>query len=321
MKSKKKKGLTLIEIIVSLAILGIIIAPILSLTLTTVKISKSSENKILATNLAQQCTEYIKSAVIINDSFLGSLQSDVGLVENNDDKLKELMKNEDKTPFKLYTLPEKSQYKNFITKISYKIDNETPIDENSDNSDYDMIITVDSVNKISIMNNKNIQQPSSGNNVFSEGNPRPIIKIINNESDVECSVKLGDVYVFSGVKINKKLNTIGKVKIIFQSTNNINVDINAENMESSDPDDNQPPNGNLALKVLKTSNSNYDYTVVENDGVNSENISEQYEIFDITKIDPNKLMKSYLVNIEEWYYDSKSNTKILMQQVKTYKTL
>jgi prepilin-type N-terminal cleavage/methylation domain-containing protein len=64
---KSKKGLTLIEIIISLAILSIIIAPILSLTLNSVKINKKSDEKMEALSLAQKKIEGIKSPKYIID--------------------------------------------------------------------------------------------------------------------------------------------------------------------------------------------------------------------------------------------------------------
>ncbi len=62
---KSKKGLTLIEIIISLAILSIIIGPILSLTLTSVKTTKKSDEKMEALSLAQKKMEGIKSSKYI----------------------------------------------------------------------------------------------------------------------------------------------------------------------------------------------------------------------------------------------------------------
>lgn len=58
---KSKKGLTLIEVIISLAILGIIITPIYTMTINTVKINKVSEDKQEALAIAQEYMEYIKS--------------------------------------------------------------------------------------------------------------------------------------------------------------------------------------------------------------------------------------------------------------------
>lgn len=62
MKVKKvKKGMTLLEVIISLAILGIIITPIFSLTINTVKMNKKSDDKLKALAIAQEYMEYIKS--------------------------------------------------------------------------------------------------------------------------------------------------------------------------------------------------------------------------------------------------------------------
>lgn len=59
---KYKKGFTLIEVILSIAILSIIIGPILSLTLSTVKINKQSDDKLKAISLGQKHLEEIKSS-------------------------------------------------------------------------------------------------------------------------------------------------------------------------------------------------------------------------------------------------------------------
>lgn len=56
------KGLTLVEIMVSLAVLGIIIVPITSLFLFSVKTNKISEEQLIAQSLAQQYIEDLKSS-------------------------------------------------------------------------------------------------------------------------------------------------------------------------------------------------------------------------------------------------------------------
>ncbi|WMJ80843.1 type II secretion system protein [Clostridium sp. MB40-C1] len=57
---RKKKGFTLLEIVITLAILGIIIVPISNLVFTSVKTAKASEDKQKAANLAQKYIEQIK---------------------------------------------------------------------------------------------------------------------------------------------------------------------------------------------------------------------------------------------------------------------
>ncbi|WP_102401016.1 type IV pilus modification PilV family protein [Haloimpatiens massiliensis] len=58
---KRKSGLTLIEVLISLAILGIIITPFLSMGLSTVSLGEKSEEKQQALAIAQEYMEKIKS--------------------------------------------------------------------------------------------------------------------------------------------------------------------------------------------------------------------------------------------------------------------
>lgn len=57
------KGVTLLELIISLAILSIIIIPISSMTLTSTKIDITSEDKLRAVALAQEAMEFAKNPV------------------------------------------------------------------------------------------------------------------------------------------------------------------------------------------------------------------------------------------------------------------
>jgi len=68
----KQKGFTLVELIITIAILGIIIVPISSMVLTSAKITKDSEDKLNATNIAQEYMEKIKSddLLVLNNSQL-----------------------------------------------------------------------------------------------------------------------------------------------------------------------------------------------------------------------------------------------------------
>ncbi|CAH2214669.1 PilW family protein [Tepidibacter aestuarii] len=57
---KCNKGLTLVELVVSLALLGIIIAPLSSFFVNTIKVNKNSENQMIANQLAQKYMEQLK---------------------------------------------------------------------------------------------------------------------------------------------------------------------------------------------------------------------------------------------------------------------
>ena len=107
-KPLKKKGASLVEIIISLAILTIIIVPISNLALTAVKIEKDSGVKLKANALSQQITEYIKDA---DDGTLSAIDttlmgSKLGLSSDVDDSIKKnLMEDETgktKEEFKFY---------------------------------------------------------------------------------------------------------------------------------------------------------------------------------------------------------------------------
>jgi prepilin-type N-terminal cleavage/methylation domain-containing protein len=65
---KKKKGLTLIEILISLTILAIIVIPISNLVLSSVKLNKSGEDKQKAVTIAQQIIEELKAAPKLESS-------------------------------------------------------------------------------------------------------------------------------------------------------------------------------------------------------------------------------------------------------------
>ncbi|SHJ82782.1 type IV pilus modification PilV family protein [Tepidibacter formicigenes] len=64
---KSNKGLTLVELIVSLAILGIIVAPLSSYFVNSIKINMNSENRMKANLLAQKYMEEEKHNDVTNE--------------------------------------------------------------------------------------------------------------------------------------------------------------------------------------------------------------------------------------------------------------
>lgn len=90
----KEKGFTLIEVLISLAILAIVIIPILSMVLGSVKTNKAGEDKEKTLYIAQQYVEKFKN----QDSFLIGEDSDFKDVPDNPD----------------------FQYKQTITELDYK---------------------------------------------------------------------------------------------------------------------------------------------------------------------------------------------------------
>lgn len=63
---KNRKGITLIEIIVTLAIVGIIVVPISTLFISTARTNKFAEDKMEATALAQNYMERVKASTDVN---------------------------------------------------------------------------------------------------------------------------------------------------------------------------------------------------------------------------------------------------------------
>lgn len=91
-KSSKKKGLTLIEIIISLAILSIVVIPLGNLALTSVRIEKDSELKLKANILSQQIIEYIKDSSVTFSNIDPVLKvSNLSLSDFNDDSIKNVL--------------------------------------------------------------------------------------------------------------------------------------------------------------------------------------------------------------------------------------
>lgn len=66
-----KKGSTLIEVLISIAILGIMLLPVLSIVTDSVKMNKESEDKEKAIAISQKYVEQIKSEDIFNSTDLG----------------------------------------------------------------------------------------------------------------------------------------------------------------------------------------------------------------------------------------------------------
>ncbi|MBF8982641.1 type II secretion system protein [Lutibacter sp. B2] len=111
---KNKKGFTLIEIIVSIAILGIIIVPISSLFVTSVRMNKQSEEMMMASQKAQQIIEALRS-----DEKLKADPNEELKVDPNEDKslnyegykISNEQSNEDKEYYAIITLEEDEEYK------------------------------------------------------------------------------------------------------------------------------------------------------------------------------------------------------------------
>lgn len=86
---KSKKGFTLLEVIISFALISIILIPIANLVLTSVKINKSTENKQQAKAVLQETIENIKAVDNFSSALSKPLNNGITLSEatGEDDKL------------------------------------------------------------------------------------------------------------------------------------------------------------------------------------------------------------------------------------------
>jgi prepilin-type N-terminal cleavage/methylation domain-containing protein len=86
---KSKKGFTLLEVIISFALISIILIPIANLVLTSVKINKSTENKQQAKAVLQETIENIKAIDNLSSFISKPLNNGITLSETTgeDNKL------------------------------------------------------------------------------------------------------------------------------------------------------------------------------------------------------------------------------------------
>lgn len=86
---KSKKGFTLLEVIISFALISIILIPIANLVLTSVKINKSTENKQQAKAVLQETIENIKAIDNFSSALSQPLNNGITLSEatGEDNKL------------------------------------------------------------------------------------------------------------------------------------------------------------------------------------------------------------------------------------------
>ncbi|GFZ32512.1 hypothetical protein CSC2_30380 [Clostridium zeae] len=197
-KSKKKKGMTLLEVIISIAIIGIMIVPIGNMILTSVKINKNGEDKQQAVYLSQQVLDGLKS--------IGSFEN-ATIVLNNDSS-NPLLINALGTAGSLnlgdyrvdVTINRKNQdvsYNNNDTSTSY--DEKVEVSRDDDNRTFTLDGTVKTIS-----NNKNdlyitVNSSVSGgvtqyNLTFNNTTTNNIFTITKNTFTNKINVKFSDLY-------------------------------------------------------------------------------------------------------------------------------
>lgn len=200
MKRKKiTKGLTLIEILISLAILSIILIPISNMIAASVNLNTSGESKQKAVTISQQTIEELKALNEIRTSTtLGN-----GLVINTaDGKVDE------------YT-GTRNLDDNYTETVNIKPKQDMLVNNGTSNTvDYDLTIYIDG-------DDTNLKarfnSPSAAPYNIEVGN----LTVGNNASNITVSIGSGSPITFS-----RKAGSDGKVRVLFKNTLNLTANFN-----------------------------------------------------------------------------------------------
>lgn len=187
-----KKGLTLLEVIIAMAILSIIVTPILSLSLNATKMTAESEDKFKALTIAQRHMENIKSP-----NYSGTFNDDSSEKTFEDDDFKGFKITESIQPMK-----------------NYKFNN---LDSNSNNEEitYDLNVEYGENNNI-------VWQEAPNFTVKSDASKKNITIENNNNKDVNVKIELRGNDSITINLINNSLNNKMNVYIIKTSENTSN---------------------------------------------------------------------------------------------------
>ena len=153
-KSKAKKGMTLIEVIISVALLSILLIPISGLVMSSFKNSKKSEDKQNATYIGQKVLEELKAYDEIK--LEGSDEKYFKLLDG--DEIKQTSENEFEGDLKrtIYGITSETKSSNeevynveinMIQDLNFKYSDMNNLNKN-DNADLKLDFTNDGVNKI-----------------------------------------------------------------------------------------------------------------------------------------------------------------------------
>lgn len=276
--NKTKRGISLIEIVISIAILAIISIPISGMILTSVKTNKNSEDKQKAALLGQQILEEIRSTTIDIKSDEIILNTGVKLNKSFDEE-------HNKYIFNTSNLDE--DYNGLRANVTLEQYSDLGLDEVTTQENYDLEISIDKKNTNFII---------SVNDEEVEINELDNIKIliINNQEDIQLNINGVFIRVFnknmepkSGY-INIKLNNDDLYsKLLIEVINNIedSMTLYLDNTNTKDSD----------TKNISIENLNGTIKRINNFTENNKNIEERkgtmFEVkVSITK-DSNKLFE------------------------------
>jgi prepilin-type N-terminal cleavage/methylation domain-containing protein len=241
-KPLKRNGLTLIEIIISLAILSIVIVPLGNLALTSVRIENDSEVKLKANTVSQQIIEYIKEPSVT----LGNIDTvlkggNLSLSDFNNDTIKDSLVDgsigKTKADFLFYKTDVKGCYVRVaIDPINYSPKGVVPENEKTsiwENASFQYRIKIAKSKDVS--NNLNLYDVSSATEIFKKDlnstAASTIFNITGNGSNLSYSVYQDGLKEFS----DTPQSTVGKVPTfnLQIESGSPSIIVNVENMDET----------------------------------------------------------------------------------------
>jgi prepilin-type N-terminal cleavage/methylation domain-containing protein len=282
-KGSRKKGLTLVEVLISLAILGIIVAPFFSLIITSTKITLKSSFKIKAVTLAQTVAEYIK-----NTEFDDIDLSEIMLLESDADKANFLKAGDDQNKVLLYNV-HGEEYKDMVVKIKYKW-----VLEDSSKNGNGMSLYLNKSDVDLFYNNSKIQSANYANEETLDVSINVLQEVLNDKLEIVCMQ--GGKAVF-----NKVIDT-------FNGNINLNFPENIDPMGTKITAVNTTGN-KINLNVYKNSNSNINYSLTTGENFKISNFASYNNSVLIKKGD----------DIEIEIYRFSNNKADLLQRLKITK--
>ncbi|SHH25927.1 type II secretion system protein [Clostridium grantii] len=209
MKNRRKsKGVTLLELIISIALLGIIITPVFSLVVTSAKINGKSEDEIQALALGQQKFEFLKNSKDVTSGITGPYEENGFSVT---EKIIELSK---------YEVLANEGSNNSIPE-----ENVINIEVKSENNNY--ILYASNNNKTinyQIKNSDKIKIFYKNDNINFENNSTSISIPVNSKYDVNINFINNTVHNFEVTFNNQNYNnSTDKIYIFYTVPNTISV--------------------------------------------------------------------------------------------------
>ncbi|MBV1819075.1 hypothetical protein [Clostridium cochlearium] len=284
----KKKGLTLIEVLISMCILVIIVPPIISMVLTGVKTNKKAEDNQRALYIAQQCVEKIKSMPDIDN-----IETEI---EKDNFKITQTA-----TPEEGYYFPDKK--------------NDNKEKENFRAIEYDGKIKVKTHNNIDgiYLYKGNDEENEIGSvNLKNNGNTINIINEAKENGNVDESKITLEINEESFQIENAKKDS--NIIIEFNSIENT-VDGKEPKIEIHTI--NNFPNGSLNIYLVKEKSTNVKYSFSNDLG----KVKVYSNIFKYKEgEDPKGYSRLYKINVKVWRKEQDKSKDKPIQDIWAYKT-